>query len=73
MQTRAEALEYLLSPITWPELLTNEYVKGKVFYRLQQVRLVYPVLTNTEKLRADLWLESEQHLELWDEEPCDSY
>jgi hypothetical protein len=71
--TRNEALEQLLQPIIWPEWLTNEYVKGKVFYRLQQIRLVYPFLSDAEKLRADVWLETEQHLELWDEEPCDSY
>jgi hypothetical protein len=68
MQTRQEAFDLLIQHIAFAEWTTTTFRQYKVSEWRRRVELVYPFLTDTEKLRADVWLESEQHLELWDEE-----
>jgi hypothetical protein len=63
---RPQALNDLLSPITWHPSTSIAYRKNYVLERRHSVNVVRPFLTRSEKKRADKWLEDEKHEGLWE-------
>ncbi len=64
--TREEKVKELLAPITWELDLPLKYRQARVRSRREEVKFVYPLLTDEEKKIADKWLEDETHEDLWD-------
>jgi hypothetical protein len=64
--TRQQALETLLSPITWLPSTSIEYRKALISRRHRDVALIYPFLTPSEQGRATEWQIREAHAGLWD-------
>ena len=66
MNTRLNALKELLEPITWSLSSSIPSRQNIVYSRVSQVNLVYPFLTNEEKVLADEWFKNEEHSGLWE-------
>jgi len=64
--TREHMLEKLLQPITWGPRSSIPHRQNYVVNSRKEVFLVFPFLTEDEKLRALEWLDNERHEDLWD-------
>ena len=66
MTTRQEAMTNLLRPIKWDLSSNISARQNLVCNRHEEVRTVYPFMSDDEKKRADKWFIDEDHSELWD-------
>lgn len=66
MKTRLNALKEILQPITWSLSSSIPFRQNLVCSRVAQVNLVYPFLTNEEKILADEWFKNEDYSNLWE-------
>lgn len=64
-QDRVRALEELLQPITWFRNAGIAYKRKVVMQRRDAVHNAYPFMNESEKQKADEWLKTEKHEELF--------